>query len=154
LIRQVHRPGESLSYLDLSAVEDDDLRSAPITTRLLVESALRARMAMHQDDPPRPEDLSAMVREIVAACAGRATTVELALMPTRLLLQDHSGLPVLADLASLRRLLDRQGIDPERACPLIAVDLVVDHSVEAFVAGTSEALGTNLAREFALNGER
>jgi aconitate hydratase len=154
LLGHLGRHGEDVPYVSLAALDEDALKGAPMTTRLLVESALRTAITTDGDQPPDHDAASAIARSIVASCARRAAPCELTLAPTRLLLQDHSGLPVLADLASLRRLADSHGIDPEQASPQVPVDLVVDHSVEAFAAGTTDALAANLSRELSLNGER
>jgi aconitate hydratase len=143
-------------YVSLRAAEDSgvvDLMRAPIVTRILVENVLRAHLT-GVSGPAEDVTVLTGAAQIVRACAGREEPLEIALRPTRLLLQDHSGIPVLADLAALRSTMSDRGIDPGRASPQIDVDLVIDHSIESFFAGTPGSHLANLDREFALNAER
>ncbi|KPI17190.1 aconitate hydratase 1 [Actinobacteria bacterium OK074] len=91
---------------------------------------------------------------LIDACAGAGPDEEIALTPTRLILQDHTGIPVLSDLASLRSLLAERGLDPRRARPALPVDIVVDHSVEVNAWGRPDAPALNMTREYELNHER
>jgi len=137
---------DRLPYLSLALAERHGVRglgSAPVTRRILAEAVLRAS---------RPDDSRAV--ELATAVVAGAADVEFGFRPTRVLLQDHSGVPVLADLAALRSVLVEHGRDPERAAPALPVDLVVDHSVEAAFARSAAALRLNTEREYRLNGER
>src|SRR5262245_27644881 len=132
-------PGHERSYISLSAAAEaglTELAHAPITARELVENVLRqAHRAVGDpaaDAVPAALDLG---RGIIEAAAG-ATPTAFDFFPVRLLLQDHSGVPVLADLASLRSLLAERGLDPHTVSPALPVDLVVDHSVEVHESGT------------------
>jgi aconitate hydratase len=117
----------------------------PVVTRILAEMQLRRAGT----DPGQAEDV---VRSLRALLAGNGE--ELSFLPTRVLCQDHSGLPVLADLAAMRSALARAGADPAAVQPALPVDLVVDHSVEALAFGSPLAAGQNLRAEYARNGER
>jgi aconitate hydratase len=75
-------------------------------------------------------------------------------MPSRVILQDFTGVPVVADLAALRDEWQAQGGDPEKINPVIPVDLVIDHSVMIDCFGSSEALQCNIAHEYERNQER
>jgi aconitate hydratase len=79
---------------------------------------------------------------------------EIAFFVSRVLLQDASGIPLLADLAALRTEAERQGLDVRQIEPEIPVDLVIDHSVIADRYGDEAALNENLAEEFRQNRER
>ena len=79
---------------------------------------------------------------------------EIPFMPSRVLLQDFTGVPVFVDLASMRSAVQRMGGDPSRINPLVPVDLVIDHSVQVDYFGSRDALGLNLKREFERNQER
>jgi aconitate hydratase len=79
---------------------------------------------------------------------------EIAYFPLRILMPDSSGIPMLADLAAMRDAMAHFGGDPRRVNPMIALDLIVDHSVIVDVAGTPDAAKRNLAREFERNVER
>src|SRR5690606_34401375 len=73
---------------------------------------------------------------------------EVPFWPSRVLLQDFTGIPALADLAALREAVQRLGGDPAAVRPVIPVDLVVDHSVTVDVAGVPEAAERNATLEF------
>src|ERR1700743_906038 len=79
---------------------------------------------------------------------------EIAYRPARVLMQDFTGVPPLADLAALRKAIDRLGSDPARINPLSPVDLVIDHSVMVDYFGTPKSFDENVEREFERNGER
>ncbi|HXF57712.1 MAG TPA: aconitate hydratase AcnA [Actinomycetota bacterium] len=77
-----------------------------------------------------------------------------AFMPSRILMQDFTGVPAVVDLAAMRSAVARAGGDPERVNPLVPVDLVIDHSVQVDVFGTREAYRANIEWEYRRNGER
>ncbi|TMB96207.1 MAG: hypothetical protein E6J42_09420 [Chloroflexi bacterium] len=79
---------------------------------------------------------------------------EVPFLPARVLLQDFTGIPVVADLAALRSEMARQGGDPERVNPDLPVDLVIDHSVQVDAYGMADAFRINVDREYERNGER
>jgi aconitate hydratase len=79
---------------------------------------------------------------------------EVPFWPGRVLLQDFTGIPALADLAALREAVGRLGGRPEDVRPVIPVDLVVDHSITVEAFGTSDAADRNAALEFTRNRER
>ncbi|MDK4717563.1 aconitate hydratase AcnA [Rhizobium sp. CNPSo 4039] len=124
------------SFVSLSKAEQDGIgcfHDLPVSLMILAEDALR-----HGE-----LDLAAAISK-----KDRSRTIHF--RPSRILMQDSSGIPVLADLAALRDAAP----DPRSVEPLIPVDLVVDHSVEVDHFGTSNALAENLAIEFKRNRER
>jgi aconitate hydratase len=140
-------------YLRLDAVAaagPAELATASRTARILVENVVRS--AWRSGGEQAITEVADTVRGCLLAAAG-GPSAELEFRPSRVLLQDHSGVPVLADLASLRSLLAERGLDTAQVDLAVPADLVVDHSVEAHFAGP-DALDRNLAREFALNEER
>ena len=138
-------------YLSLDALGRDRLAGASCTAIILAENIVRS--ACHAEGAEAVADAVDLAREYLAAAAG-GPPVEVDFHPSRILLQDHSGVPLLADLASLRSLLDERGFEAAEADLAVPADLVVDHSVEAHVARQPDALAQNLAREYALNAER
>ena len=76
------------------------------------------------------------------------------LSPTRVVLPDSSGVPMLADVAAMRDAMVKSGADPRKVNPLRTTDLVIDHAVTAEYAGTAEAYEKNLELEFKDNRER
>ena len=75
-------------------------------------------------------------------------------MPSRVLFQDFTGVPVMADFASMREAVASLGGDPARVNPLIPCDLVIDHSIIGDVAGCPAAACENERIEFERNEER
>lgn len=119
----------------------------PYCLRVLLENLIR-----HYDGQlVREEDVMALVEW------GRRSTNdarEIPFMPSRVILQDFTGVPVIVDLASMRGAVKRMGGDPSRINPTIPVHLVVDHSVQVDFFGSSQALRLNLEKEFERNAER
>ncbi|NET48127.1 MAG: aconitate hydratase, partial [Merismopedia sp. SIO2A8] len=79
---------------------------------------------------------------------------EVPFSPSRVLLQDFTGVPAIVDLAALRDRCADLGVDPDRINPRIPCDLVVDHSIQVDHFGNAQALTRNLGREFERNAER
>ncbi len=117
----------------------------PFSIRVLLESVLR------QCDGVRvtADDVRA-----VAGWAPRPAAREVPFLPARVLLQDLTGIPAVADLAAMRAELRRRGADPARVNPLNPVDLVIDHSVQVDAFASPDALAVNMRREFERNRER
>jgi aconitate hydratase len=137
--------------VSLSAVERagvPGLRTAPLTVRLVAENVMRR--ASRTRSAEQVDDALQLVRRLVAGQRGLAVAVE----PTRVLLQDHSGIPALADIATIRTLRHEKGLDPGAVQLHLPTDLVVDHSVEAWTVRHPAAMTLNADREYALNGER
>jgi aconitate hydratase len=161
----VKLPGDpgGRSFVDLAMAERrgvEALVTAPRTLRILAENLL---WQAHRADPRsnRIEVVLAGLSDLLGAPGrqlpkrhGGSATVAYDFVPFRVLLQDHSGIPVLAELAALRSLVAAHGGDPRTVDPALPVDLVVDHSVEAHAARRPDALALNMAREYALNAER
>ncbi|MFX1490230.1 MAG: aconitate hydratase AcnA, partial [Promethearchaeota archaeon] len=79
---------------------------------------------------------------------------EVPYIPSRVLLQDFTGVPAVVDLAALRSAMKRTGKDPSKINPTIPVDLVIDHSIQVDYYGTNEARELNEKKEMARNQER
>jgi aconitate hydratase len=129
----------------LEGVDPSRLARRPRTVRILLENALR------RFDPKLID-----ARTLVALANGtaEASDAEIPFFPSRVLLQDFTGVPVLVDLAAMRSAAQSRGLDPGRIDPVVPVDLVVDHSVQVDSYGTRQSLVLNLDREYERNGER
>ncbi|HET9852575.1 MAG TPA: aconitate hydratase [Candidatus Limnocylindrales bacterium] len=140
--------GEGLpDYWRLAALGDRlDLDSTPVTLRILLENALRNAGGGLIE----PSD----VETLAAWRPGTATEAEVPFMPSRVLLQDFTGVPAIVDLAAMRDAMADLGGDPARVNPLVPADLVIDHSVQVDQFGTPAAFAFNVAREYDRNGER
>ncbi|MBI2941695.1 MAG: aconitate hydratase, partial [Chloroflexi bacterium] len=116
-----------------------------------------------------PYSIKVLLENVLRACDGRVVRQEdvLALArwdpragqdvpftPTRVLLQDFTGVPCVADLAAMRAALHRLGGDPARVNPQVPVDLVIDHSVQVDHFGSPDAFAYNVKREYERNRER
>ncbi|MEO8040095.1 MAG: aconitate hydratase AcnA [Betaproteobacteria bacterium] len=118
----------------------------PVSIRIVLESVLR-----NCDGKKVTE---AHVREL-AAWKPRVDRVdEIPFVVARVVLQDFTGVPLLADLAAMRGVANRMGRNPKTIEPLVPVDLVVDHSVMIDYFGTKDALELNMKLEFSRNRER
>ncbi|HEY9445924.1 MAG TPA: aconitate hydratase AcnA, partial [Burkholderiales bacterium] len=118
------------------------IETVPYCLRILAENLLR-----HGDCPDVQESM------LAALAAGRSG-FEMPFRPARILLQDLLGVPLMVDFAALRQAVAEAGGDPESVNPEIPVDFVVDHSIIADVAGTSDAARRNMKIEYARNRER
>jgi aconitate hydratase len=118
----------------------------PVSLRIVLESVLR------NCDGVRASE--AHVRALAAWRPDAPRTAEIPFVVARVVLQDFTGVPLLADLAAMRSCAERLGRDPGRIEPLVPVDLVVDHSVQIDHYGTQDALRRNMELEFARNRER
>src|SRR5207244_7233508 len=79
---------------------------------------------------------------------------EIAFMPARVLLQDFTGVPAVADLAAMRDAIAKMGGDPKKINPLLPAELVIDHSVQVDKFGSDMAFAFNAQMEFQRNVER
>jgi aconitate hydratase len=84
----------------------------------------------------------------------KKSKTEIAYRPARVLLQDYTGIPAVADLAAMREAVKEKNKDPNTINPLSAVDLVIDHSVQVDQSAKSDSFDKNVEIEFNRNGER
>lgn len=136
------------TYYDLSKVAKEyavDLDSLPYTIRILLESMLR------QLDG---NDVKIDHIESLLSFPEIPQASEVPFKPSRVILQDFTGVPVVVDLASMRDAMVAMGGDPELINPDIPVDLVIDHSVQVDSYACDGALEENINMEFSRNGER
>jgi aconitate hydratase len=122
------------------------VRRMPVSLRIVLESVLR------NCDGQR---VTKQHVEQLARWQPRAErNEEIPLVVARVVLQDFTGVPLLADLAAMRNVAQRLGQNPRRIEPLVPVDLVVDHSVMIDHFGSPKALDLNMKLEFSRNRER
>lgn len=140
---------EEATYYRLSKLEDDGLTKVsklPYSIRVLLESVLRNcdEFQVTRND----------VKNLSGWDAERPAQVEIPYKPSRVVLQDFTGVPAVVDLAAMRSAMQRLGGDPKKINPLVPVDLVVDHSVQVDFFGSDSALGKNVELEFERNRQR
>ena len=133
----------SLATLEASGVADLD--RLPFSIRILLENALR-----HAGGRYVGEDHVRAIADWSPTNAG----ADIPFMPSRVVLQDFTGVPAVVDLAAMRDGLKALGGDPNRINPVVPADLVIDHSVQVDFFGTPEAYRQNVEREFERNKER
>ncbi len=136
------------AYFALDALDDAglDTSSLPYSIRVLLEGALRNLDGFLIRD----EDVRG-----IASWTANGERGEIPFRPSRVILQDFTGVPAVVDLAALRDAMVEMGGDPERVNPQVPVDLVIDHSVQVDVSGADpSALDLNLDIEYHRNAER
>jgi aconitate hydratase len=126
----------------------DDPHTLPYSLRILLENLLRQEDGENVD----ADDIRALADRSRAST--EAGSRELQFMPARVLMQDFTGVPAIVDLAAMRDAMADLGGDPRLIEPGIPVDLVIDHSIIADVAGVSDAFLRNAELEFERNRER
>jgi len=122
------------------------IRRLPVSIRIVLESVLR--------NCDGRKVTAEHVRELAQWQPQAERKEEIPFVVSRVVLQDFTGVPLLADLAAMRSAAVRLGQDPRRIEPLVPVDLVVDHSIMVDHYGSSKALDLNMKLEFQRNRER
>ena len=124
----------------------EGITTLPYSIRVLLENLLRY------------EDGSTVTQQDIEAVANwdpqAVPKVEISFRPSRVLLQDFTGVPAVVDLAAMRDQFAKMGGDPSRINPLQPVDLVIDHSVQVDSYGLLRSFEENVRREFERNQER
>ncbi|MGE7948482.1 aconitate hydratase AcnA [Lysinibacillus sp. NPDC093688] len=141
--------GKSYNYYDLAAIEKAGVAKVsnlPYSIKVLLESVLRQYDAYVIKEEH--------VNELAKWGNGADPEAEVPFKPSRVVLQDFTGVPVVVDLASLRSAMKEMGGDPSKINPAIPVDLVIDHSVQVDKYGNASALAANMDLEFERNAER
>jgi aconitate hydratase len=141
-----------LSVLDEQGISTMHL---PYSLRILLENLLRTEDGRNV----RPDDIRALADWGRDKTNGQQTAdqdkdKEIAFTPSRVLLQDFTGVPCVVDLAAMRDAMKQLGGDPSLINPLQPVELVIDHSVQVDEFGTPQAFETNALLEFERNKER
>ncbi len=141
--------GSKSRFADIGALERSgkcNLAEMPVSIRILLESALRKcdGFLVTEEDVIR-----------IASWTPDMTPSEIPFSPSRVILQDFTGVPAVVDIAALRDAMVEMGGDPDRVNPQVPVDLVVDHSVQVDVSGLfPNARERNLEIEYHRNLER
>ncbi len=123
-----------------------DAAKLPFSLKILLENLLRTEDGVSVD----VEDVAAIAKWESTA----EPSQEIAFTPSRVLLQDFTGVPCVVDLAAMRDAMKRMGGDPRKINPLQPVELVIDHSVQVDEFGSKQAFQKNAELEFARNQER
>ncbi len=132
--------------LPLLAKKHPKVQRLPVSLRIVLESVLRNCDGLKV----APEHVAQLANWTPRA----ERTSEIPFVVARVVLQDFTGVPLLADLAAMRNVAAAEGKSPKAIEPLVPVDLVVDHSVMIDHYGTNKALDLNMKLEFQRNRER
>ncbi len=141
--------GKNYKYYSLKKAELNGLEGVsklPKSLKVLLENLLR-----HEDE------ISVNKKQIEAVknwLDKKKSKTEIAYRPARVLLQDYTGIPAVADLAAMREAVKEKNKDPNTINPLSAVDLVIDHSVQVDQSAKKDSFEKNVDIEFKRNGER
>jgi aconitate hydratase len=141
--------GKEIGIYRLAALTEQGIGHVdklPYSIRVLLESVLRncdGKTVMKED-----------VEALANWNAASPAKLEIPYKPSRVVLQDFTGVPAVVDLAAMRSAMGRLGGDPKLINPLIPVDLVIDHSVQVDQFGSRAALAANVELEFKRNRER
>jgi len=141
--------GKTGKFYSLPALEKAGLgriSRLPVSIRIVLESVLR-----NCDGKKVTEE---HVRQLAGWKPNAARTNEIPFVLARIVLQDFTGVPLLADLAAMRGVAHKMGKNPKVIEPLVPVDLVVDHSIQIDHYGSKNALDLNMKLEFQRNQER
>ncbi|MFA6015365.1 MAG: aconitate hydratase AcnA [Gallionellaceae bacterium] len=141
--------GKSSAFYSLPALETagvGNISRLPVSIRIVLESVLR-----NCDGKKVTEQ---HVRELANWQPNAPRTAEIPFVVARIVLQDFTGVPLLADLAAMRDAAAKMGKDPKIIEPLVPVNLVVDHSVQIDSYNNPDALKINMELEFERNTER
>nr|WP_315852300.1 aconitate hydratase AcnA [Paludisphaera rhizosphaerae] len=140
--------GRTYQYFRLGALADHglDVSKLPFSLKVLLENLLR----FEDGSTVTADDVRGLAQWDPKAEPDR----EIAFRPSRVLLQDFTGVPAVVDLAAMRDAVKALGGDPKKINPLQPVELVIDHSVQVDEAGTPRALLVNAELEFERNRER
>ncbi len=121
------------------------LKSLPFTMKIVLENLLR--------NSGDEEETQNSIKKMIDWLSDKKD-IEIEFNPSRVLMQDFTGVPAVVDLAAMRDCAKKIGIDPKKINPHIPVDLVIDHSVQANSYGTRNSLQDNINDEYEQNIER
>ena len=148
-LKKININNKEYNYYSLSEAEKnglDGINKLPKSLKVLLENLLRYE-----------DDLSVTKSQIEAIkywLESKKSKTEIAYRPARVLLQDYTGIPAVADLAAMREAVKEKNKDPNTINPLSAVDLVIDHSVQVDQSAKADSFEKNVDIEFNRNGER
>lgn len=147
--RTLNVNGEEKTYYSLRSLTDagySDVEKLPYSIRVLLESVIR----QYDGHSIQEKHIESLANWDKGDLAGK----EVPFKPSRVILQDFTGVPAVVDLASLRKAMNDKDGDIQKINPEVPVDLVIDHSVQVDSYGTHNALLKNMELEFERNKER
>jgi aconitate hydratase len=148
-LKTININNSEYKYYSLAEAEKNGLSGIsklPKSLKVLLENLLR-----YEDDLSVTKSQIEAIKEWLKK---KKSSTEIAYRPARVLLQDYTGIPAVADLAAMREAVKEKNKDPNTINPLSAVDLVIDHSVQVDKSANADSFEKNVDIEFKRNGER
>ncbi len=148
-LKTISIDGKDYKYFSLLEAEKNGLSGIsklPKSLKVLLENLLR-----YEDDLTVTKN---QIEAIKNWLQKKKSSTEISYRPARVLLQDYTGIPAVADLAAMREAVKEKNKDPNTINPLSRVDLVIDHSVQVDKFANKDSLKKNVEIEFERNGER
>jgi aconitate hydratase len=148
-LKSININNREYKYYSLSEAEKNGLEGIsklPKSLKVLLENLLR-----YEDNLSVTKNQIEAIKEWLKT---KKSSTEIAYRPARVLLQDYTGIPAVADLAAMREAVKEKNKDPNTINPLSAVDLVIDHSVQVDKSANASSFEKNVDIEFQRNGER
>ena len=148
-LKKISINNKEYNYYSLSEAEKnglEEISKLPKSLKVLLENLLR-----YEDDISVTKSQIEAIKNWLET---KKSKTEIAYRPARVLLQDYTGIPAVADLAAMREAVKEKNKDPNTINPLSAVDLVIDHSVQVDQSAKSDSFEKNVDIEFERNGER
>ena len=148
-LQTINIDGVEYKYYSLREAEKNGLKNIsklPKSLKVLLENLLRFEDSLSVTKN-QIDSIKNWIKE-------KKSNVEIAYRPARVLLQDYTGIPAVADLAAMREAVKEKNKDPKTINPLSSVDLVIDHSVQVDQSAKSDSFDKNVEIEFKRNGER
>ena len=148
-LKEISVNGKNYSYYSLKEAEKNGLEGInklPKSIKVLLENLLR-----YEDNVTVNKEQILAIKEWLNS---KKSKTEIAYRPARVLLQDYTGIPAVADLAAMRDTVKEKNKDPNTINPLSSVDLVIDHSLQVDKFATKNSLKENVDIEFDRNFER
>ena len=148
-LKKININNKEYNYYSIPEAEKnglDGISKLPKSLKVLLENLLRYE-----------DDITVSKNQIIAIknwLKIKKSNTEIAYRPTRVLLQDYTGIPAVADLAAMREAVKEKDKDPNSINPLSTVDLVIDHSVQVDQSAKADSFNKNVEIEFKRNSER
>ena len=158
------KPGIKNSYKSLTEIEIDGKKFKIYSLKIAEKNGLEGISKLPKslkvllENLLRYEDGLSVTKNQIESVKNwlkeKKSKTEIAYRPARVLLQDYTGIPAVADLAAMREAIKDKNKDPNTVNPLSAVDLVIDHSVQVDQSAKPDSFDKNVEIEFNRNGER
>ena len=148
-LKEISIQNKKYKIFSLKEAENSGLKgisNLPKSLKVLLENLLRYEDGVTVDQK--------QIEAIKDWLGTRKSKSEIAYRPARILMQDYTGIPAVADLAAMRDEVKLKNKDPKKINPTSSVDLVIDHSVMVDSYATKDSFNENVEKEFSRNGER